>query len=260
VQPAATAATSDVNNEKEDQIAVEDTANEDPAKTIRMADLCDSFYIKKHSKGKKRKKSVDDGENGEPAAAKKPQKKITNQSAVAPKPSTEQTGGPRVEIVNGKIVVKESSLMLNNNAGLAEEEYEEVVEGVHATARYSSFTKRRHSASWGIEETRQFYDALRQCGLDFTMLQAFFPGRTRKQLKTKYFREEAAHPQLVKMALDNSLPLQLEPFEVHLGSLKEETESKGVKRSKQSKAQKGVEDAESQPPANAEEEEDVVEV
>ena len=36
-------------------------------------------------------------------------------------------------------------------------EYEEVVEGNHATATYSSFLKNRHAFSWGLEETRLFY-------------------------------------------------------------------------------------------------------
>jgi hypothetical protein len=67
------------------------------------------------------------------------------------------TGGPRVEIVNGKIVVKESSLVVNQDSTFADGDYEEVVEGTHATATYSSFTKRRPAKQWGIEETRLFY-------------------------------------------------------------------------------------------------------
>jgi hypothetical protein len=45
---------------------------------------------------------------------------------------------------------------LNNADG----DYEEVVEGNHATATYSSFLKTRHAFSWGIEETRMFYQVL----------------------------------------------------------------------------------------------------
>lgn len=64
------------------------------------------------------------------------------------------------------------------------------------------------------------------CGTDFSMLQVFFPGRTRQQLKKKFFRyyvlvvgsaitynfiyicrEEKEHPELVKCALDSKLPL-----------------------------------------------------
>ena len=38
------------------------------------------------------------------------------------------------------------------------------------------------------EETRTFYSALRQVGQDYSLMQTFLPGRTRKQLKMKFFR------------------------------------------------------------------------
>ena len=53
----------------------------------------------------------------------------------------------------------------------AEGEYEEVVEGVHATATYYSFSRRKPTAKWGTVETRAFYDALRQCGTEFSLMQ-----------------------------------------------------------------------------------------
>jgi len=124
--------------------------------------------------------------------------------------------GPQVEIINGKIVIRESSLVVNNDP-TGDEEYEEVTEGIHATATYSSFLKRRKSIVWGFEETRIFYNCLRQCGTEFSMMQAFFPGRTRKQLKKKFYREEKEHPELVKQALYTSLPLEMTPFEAQLG-------------------------------------------
>ena len=94
--------------------------------------------------------------------------------------------GPQVELVKGNIVVKESSLTVVPETSI--EDYEEIVEGLHPTAKYSSFSDKIYSPTWGIEETRLFYDALRQCGTDFTLMQAFFPTRTRKQIKFKFFR------------------------------------------------------------------------
>jgi hypothetical protein len=73
-------------------------------------------------------------------------------------------GGPRVEVINGKIVVMESSLEISQESGLLDGDYEEVVEGTHATAKYSSFTRRRYSQPWGIEETRRFYQVGREYG------------------------------------------------------------------------------------------------
>jgi hypothetical protein len=49
------------------------------------------------------------------------------------------------------------SQVVSQDSNFADGEYEEVVEGNHATATYSSFLKSRHSFSWGIEETRLFY-------------------------------------------------------------------------------------------------------
>ena len=90
-------------------------------------------------------------------------------------------------------------------------EYEEVNEGIHPTASYGSFINRPHSAKWGIEETRRFYEVkndisrekneinliyitfdyyqcLQQCGTEYSLKQAFFPNRPRRHLKLKYFR------------------------------------------------------------------------
>lgn len=90
-------------------------------------------------------------------------------------------------MIDGKIVIKESSLIVND-ATINETEYEEVEEGSATTSRYSSFTNRRSAKSWGLEETRMFYHALRQCGLEFSLMQSFFPNRTRKEIKLKFQR------------------------------------------------------------------------
>ena len=191
-----------------------------------MSQLCAGSFYKKHIG--KRKVDSTSGDL-EPTNKQKSKRQITSSastsqqvpSATSNKVNTADNNastGPRVEIINGRIVVKESSLLLNNASTAVEDDYEEVVEGVHATATYSSFLKRRPSPSWGLEETRLFYTALRQCGLEFTMMQAFFPGRTRLQLKRKFMREEQSHPDLIKLALETTLPLDLSPFEATLGS------------------------------------------
>ena len=167
--------------------------------------------------------------------------------------------GPQVEFINGKIMLRESSLVVQDST--AEGEYEEVVEGIHATATYFSFLKRRSGFKWGFEETWLFYKALRQCGTEFSLMQSFFPGRTRKQLKHKFIkcvtpclcalisallihlffliielvslpchansliyiphREEREHPELVRRTLDHScsIPMELDPFTAQYGAI-----------------------------------------
>ena len=56
--------------------------------------------------------------------------------------------------------------MVSQESNFADGEYEEVVEGNHATATYSSFLKTRHAFSWGIEETRLFYQVLQRAFLN----------------------------------------------------------------------------------------------
>jgi hypothetical protein len=49
--------------------------------------------------------------------------------------------------------------------------------------------------------------ALASCGTDFTLLSQYFPGRTRKQVKSKYQREDRDHPERVEAALVSKQPV-----------------------------------------------------
>jgi len=102
--------------------------------------------------------------------------------------------------------VQESSAVVETT------EYEEVTEGTHATATYRSFQRKQRHDRWGHEETLHFFRALRQCGTEFSLMQSFFPGRTRRQLKLKFHREEREHPELVKQTLSCVQPLDETPF------------------------------------------------
>jgi transcription factor TFIIIB component B'' len=68
-------------------------------------------------------------------------------------------------------------------------------------------------AQWCKEETKSFLAALRQCGTDFTLLQALFPTRTRRQMKLKFCREEKIRPELIKAILNMSSPLDIDAFD-----------------------------------------------
>lgn len=181
-----------------------------------LYELCDSYFAKRNGRAKKRNNLAKvsapniSGDVNSPAPA-------TQKSPKQRRFSTNNTA-PMVEIVDGKIVIKQSSLVANpTQNGAIYDDYEEVIEDNFPTATYASFVKRRPSPVWGQEETRLFYHALRQCGTEFTLMQSFFPNRTRKQLKAKYYREERLRPDLLTYALNTSLPLELAPFEAHLG-------------------------------------------
>ena len=216
------------------------------AATTTLFDLCDSKYMtKKVKRPRKSKKNslllgdddeaVAGGGSGSAAAAAAAaggagRKTLSSVAAAAAAASSSQMlarrrqdeprapTGPQVEFVNGNIVLKESSLVLPDAS--AEEEFEEQEEGAHSTATYFSFLKRKHGSKWGFEETWLYYKALRQCGTEFSLMQSFFPGRTRKQLKQKYIKEEREHPELIRRTLDHSMPLELDPFRAQFGQLR----------------------------------------
>jgi hypothetical protein len=42
------------------------------------------------------------------------------------------------------------------------DDFEEIEEDTHPTARYSSFKKHVYAHAWGIEETKQFYEVIHE--------------------------------------------------------------------------------------------------
>jgi Myb DNA-binding like len=150
--------------------------------------------------------------------------------------------GPVVQIVNGEIVLQESSLDYyeNNNANnsnyyddsteaytVVEEESQLAI--INATC--TSFLpehKQRASNTWNACETLLYYRALRQVGTDFGMMEAYFRNegqiqeqqekkdkskvirpRTRKQLKRKYQMELVKNPALVEKAMQPDAKLNI---------------------------------------------------
>ena len=125
---------------------------------------------------------------------------------------------PGLEFVNGQMFIR--PLEIGGVASDEEEDREEVDEETGMTSTYSSFTDRIRTERWGIEETRRFYKGLQQCGTDFTLMLAQFPGRTQKQLKNKFRKETRERPELVNMALDPRIakPLNVDPYATAYGS------------------------------------------
>ncbi len=181
------------------------------ASNFTLYSLCDKDFSKNN--GKRKAHMGDYGKS-----SSKSTRKEQSSSRQTQETSLKKDVGPQVEIINGKIVLKESSLLIGGTeSAVPEGDYEEVEEEVHAMSKYSSYLDRRRSSAWGIEETRLFYSALRQVGTEFSLMQTFFPSRTRKELKLKFIREENQHPELVKRTLEATMPLELTPFEIALG-------------------------------------------
>jgi Myb DNA-binding like len=116
---------------------------------------------------------------------------------------------PKITIVNGRVVIEEMHTLPDPNSMSDISNYNVVHEkNSHVTS--SSYTNRRPSQKWSVDETDRFFQALRTYGSDFSLMQPLFPTRNRRQLRNKYKREERQHPLMVQDALRNPTPIDLE--------------------------------------------------
>eukprot|EP01138_Halocafeteria_seosinensis_P011851 gb/GECG01012111.1/.p1 GENE.gb/GECG01012111.1/~~gb/GECG01012111.1/.p1 ORF type:complete len:413 (+),score=67.76 gb/GECG01012111.1/:1-1239(+) len=125
--------------------------------------------------------------------------------------------GPQVQLVNGRIVVSQESLTApTTHDSRSVDDFEEIDEhaGRHITSK--SFKTHGKSQRWSKDDTSAFYEALRICGTNFSMIASLFPNRTRRQVKAKYLREERQHPVLVDAALKSTVKMTTENFDYAL--------------------------------------------
>uniref|UniRef100_A0A7S1BLM4 Transcription factor TFIIIB component B'' Myb domain-containing protein n=1 Tax=Corethron hystrix TaxID=216773 RepID=A0A7S1BLM4_9STRA len=200
-----------------------------------LADFCTSYRSKRSAN--KRQKG---GANSTPLKLAAFSAALPDEASVAAEepdtPGPVAVTAPTVEIdEEGNIVVNAASLTVDGaahrrargrrnledselDAADAAEGFTEVVEenSGQLTATYTSFRETGpHSKKysnpqdkWSDELTKRFYWALRRCGTDFSaMVRVLDIGRTRKQMKAKYLREEKQNPTLIDLVLDPSRQL-----------------------------------------------------
>ncbi|KAL3377657.1 hypothetical protein AABB24_003853 [Solanum stoloniferum] len=68
---------------------------------------------------------------------------------------------------------------------------------------YQTYMDKTPSTRWSKQDTELFYEAVQQFGTDLSLIQQLFPGRTRRQLKLKYKKEERQNPFRLHDALTN---------------------------------------------------------
>ncbi len=134
---------------------------------------------------------------------------------------------PSVQIVDGKIVINPDSLtVLTTQVGIDQLNDVSKWQVVPDEQRYitsASYRTRTPSEKWSDAETTQFYNALRQCGTDFSLIEKFFPTRTRRQIRNKFKKEERDSPHRIDYALKHKLPLDVKMFQ-RMAGLDEEEE------------------------------------
>ena len=114
---------------------------------------------------------------------------------------------PQVLVVDGQIVINENSLTVSAAVERATplNDFTRVEESGSKlnSATYASYTK---AEKWTAEDTELFFMALQQFGTDFSLIQRFFPARTRRQIKKKYLAEDKVNPGRIEAAIKNQSP------------------------------------------------------
>ena len=166
----------------------------------QLTAFCSKFRVKKTKNGSNEDKKLFISEEKED--------KNQNSTTTISSSNKRQPVGPMVKVVNGEIVLQESSVLVDGGETTKpEDEFPVVEEDAQPAiigASYNSFVNRRKPQHWSPQETELFYDALRQVGVDFSSMESYFEKRTRKHLKKKYQAELAKNPHLVEAALNPS--------------------------------------------------------
>ncbi|KAI0128533.1 hypothetical protein BJ170DRAFT_594372 [Xylariales sp. AK1849] len=120
-------------------------------------------------------------------------------------PALSRTQGVAFDIIDGKIVVNQSSLVIDQGAEERTVEMETVEEDefTHLTtsATYMRASRQMGTNHWSDEETERFYHYLKMFGTDFETISHVFPGKNRRMVKLKFNREEKLRPNRVNAAI-----------------------------------------------------------
>lgn len=113
--------------------------------------------------------------------------------------------GVGYEVVDGQIVVNQSSLVVDRHAGQDAQDLVTVEEDEfthHTTSSsYRRASRNNVANAWTDDETDRFYRLLEMFGCDFESIAAMFPGKNRRMVKCKFNREERQRPRRVNAAI-----------------------------------------------------------
>lgn len=121
----------------------------------------------------------------------------------------EPSFAPQVRIdERGQLVVEASITQLETQDTVVRT----VVEGGRTHITSATYQRRPRTHKWGPDDIKKLYDALSMCGTDFSLIEMFFPDRTRAHVKARFKVEEKVHPDLIEAALRNKKPINVEQF------------------------------------------------
>lgn len=200
--------------------------------SLKMSDLTKDLHIgKKFSRHdelrerERRKRSK--SKNGDSEASVTPEPSQAPKKASTPASSgAAPTSGPQFRIVDGQIVVDQSSLVMDRHARdkAAQGDMETVEENdftrLITSNSFMTTSKLRGPNIWTDEETELFYRALRMFGTEFQMISHMFPGKQRRHIKLKYNREERHNPERITAAVvgEKTIKIDLDEYKAFTGS------------------------------------------
>lgn len=111
-------------------------------------------------------------------------------------------------VVNGELVTVEVEVPAEDQDADAAVVHEVNESGTQHNTR--SYMKRPPTRRWSAPETKLFYECLRTCGTEFSLMAEFFPSRDRRDMASKLKHEQRHRPQLVDAALAASTTLSLQ--------------------------------------------------
>lgn len=161
-----------------------------------------------------------DGEGGPSLSSRLGRKKRETSVAATDVSFRENRFAVQTRIVDGKIVLDETSLFANYGNGEDDRDNMEVVDEREGDRFVNAATYSRklgRNRKWSADETAKFYRSLQQWGTDFEMIARLFPGRDRVMIKKKFNVEEKSNARLVDEALKNSIPVNLEAYAAAIG-------------------------------------------
>jgi transcription factor TFIIIB component B'' len=125
--------------------------------------------------------------------------------------------GPQMRVLNGALILDESSLTIDRqaNANMEREAMETVEENDFTrVVTQGTYMKREPARSWDSAANQLFYKGLKQFGTDFQMIASMFPHRNRRQIKLKFNKEEKVNAAKINRILMNPKePINLDDFE-----------------------------------------------
>lgn len=211
------------------------------ANVTTLTDLVYDNALGKTSERERRMQKIDWGEvkrkqregtAAEPAPSQQDGTPAATGATPAP-PATSK--GVQLRIVNGEMVVDETSVQIDRQAQAeAEAATMRVIDDADLTTRINRMTwindKRRDpkervpvhkmkSDPWSDAETDRFYEMLAMFGTDFFSISKMFPPRTRRQIKLKFVREERLDLKRINAALNGngSAPIDLQIYADAIG-------------------------------------------